>query len=156
MFEKKVKVGDEVISESEWKRKLASDEGLFKRIKYHPPYLGPQIKAEENENEKAELVIEGDLLWMEKAALEHATPFQRNFYDELEKADPEWANEYLLTIVNAIEKWKEDIKILENFISMLKEEEHIFEEEEYKVRNVEELRKKLPSVIAKHLPNYFK
>jgi argonaute-like protein implicated in RNA metabolism and viral defense len=146
-----VRIFDEEIGDREWKRKLASDKGLFERIPYKAPVTGPYLARVQNKE-----TIQGDTMTIEENIFDNfAKPFQKRFHEQLEKEDPEKAKEYLLTIIKATDKWKKDVGVLQNFLGLLRQEEGLFKEEERKIEVVEELQKHLPAIIEKHIPEAF-
>jgi len=131
-----------------WKKALKSNEGIFKRIIPTTRYLGPHL-TDSNE-------FIGDALGQEAGQFEtETTPFQRNAFQKLEKSDPEKAWEYLLTICNAIDKWKQDIDVLQQFLKSLKQEEKELEKEEDEVEDAEKIKLYLPDAIRRHFPDVF-
>ena len=103
-----------------WKKGLKSDEGIFKRVIPTTKYLGLCLT---NSNR-----FLGDALGLEAAEFEtKATAYQIKVFQELGKSDPEKAEEYRLTISNAIDTWKKDISVLQQFLKSLKQEEEELE-----------------------------
>jgi len=149
-----VRIFDEEISEREWKKRLASNEGLFRRLESKAEFVGPTLVRKEGTGKEE---ILGDTMSIETSIFYgYTTQFQQKLHEQLEKEDPEKANEYLLTIAGAIDKWKDDIKVLQNFLALVRREEKLFKDEERKIQVIEEIKNKLPAVIEKHLPDAFK
>ncbi|MBW3016903.1 hypothetical protein KY316_00900 [Candidatus Woesearchaeota archaeon] len=142
-----IKIFGKAYSEHEWKKALASNEGIFSRIKLQPQYLGPQLTET--------FEITGDFMGLENSIFEkYATPFQHKAFDELEKQSREKANEYLLTICGAIDKWRQDVRVLQDFLTALREEEHELKEEEKTVHRAEVILH-FPEVLKRRLPELF-
>ncbi len=142
-----ISVAGKRYSEHEWKDALKSNNGMFAKINVRPAYLGPQLTKE--------LEITGDFLAIEKAVFDkYATPFQRNAFDEIEKQSEEKANEYLLTICGAIDKWKQDVRVLQDFLTALKEEKKELTKEEKTVHKAE-LIFHVPDVLRRRMPEVF-
>jgi len=148
----KIYVEGEWIGKREWKKKLASNKGLFKKVEVKAPFAGPHLKIDKTGREE----VIGDMGEFEESIfVMYATPFQYKFYNDLKKQDIEAANEYMFTITGAVDKWKEDIKVLQNFLDVLRKEENLFVDEEKRIETIEEIKEKLPRIIEEHLPATF-
>jgi len=147
--EMSISIAGKRYSDREWKEALQSNEGLFAKLKVSPSYAGPQLTKD--------LEITGDVLAFERSIFEkYASQFQVNVFDEIRKQSEEKANEYLLTICGAIDKWKQDVKVLQDFLAALKEEKKELRNEEKTVHKAEiifhipdVLRRRMPEVFAK-------
>lgn len=139
-----------ILNEKDWKEKLASNTGLFKKLPKPRSIIGPHIDKKDQ--------IQGDLLAMEiNYLMSKATEEQKNFFLQLMDIRHERAYEYLLTITNSIDDWKEDIQAMSYAKRFL----------DLKIKNVEsslsnlwkniEIEKieKIPSIVKKHLPEHF-
>lgn len=149
---KKIFVAGKEYSEREWKRALNSNQEIFKVIAKHPNYAGPHLYHDE-ENE----MIEGDTLGTELATLNfYGTDQQRLAYEDLRRQDEGKAAEYLLTIVGAMDRWKEDIKVLRELLYALRKEERVLVKEERTVERAEVIKTKVPDTLKKHLPEVYR
>jgi len=135
---------------SEWKKLLNSNKDLFKRIKSAPPsIIGPQL------DEHGEVIA--DLKLIETVFFEKvANKNQHDFFKELKKVNPPAADEYMLTIGGAIERWKEDMKRIEFSLHQLKKGEHVLEKEEKRLIREEIEIKDLIETLKRHIPNLIK
>jgi hypothetical protein len=143
----RVKLQGKVYSEREWRIAINSNQGIFKRLNINPnEYAGPHLTKE--------LTITGDTLTIEGYEFgRKVNKFQRRVWEELMEQDKEKANEYLLTISNAITVWKQDIEVLKSLLDFIRMEEKEFMSDE---KRVELLRRHLPSALERHQPDLFK
>ena len=135
----------------DWRRLINSNRSLFRRISSNYRFAGPTLGS----NGK----IVGDMLVSETSFFNmHATDEQVEFFDMLNKINKIKAREYLLTIIGAIDKWREDVSILRRIIILLKEE-YVSAEKRLSIIKKEEesiLLKNAPEILKRHLPNIFK
>lgn len=146
------KIGSIDYTEEEWKNDLSSDKGLFRVIRGRKKaILGPHI-TERN-------TIIGDALVMESSVLgAYADESQFNFFHQLTESDIVRAKEYLLTVTDSMDVWKQDVAELQQFLKMLKEEEKEFKKEESSAENLERrsiILKRVPQILVKHFPDIF-
>ncbi len=96
------------LTREEWKRRLESDEGLFRKITEEPP---PQISGPIL-NEQG--TVDRDQLFLETSYFTYvADKRQTNYYIELLSSNSSAAREYLLTVTKLKERWKEDLRWLQ-------------------------------------------
>jgi len=137
---------------SEWKRMLNSNTGLFRRARSAPPYIiGPTLDEHGR--------VTADLKVMETVYFESvASKEQRTFFKELKSVNPIAADEYMLIISGSIKKWKEDMKLLVLVLRYLRREESALKEEENLISEEEKVKVavKLPLVLRRHFPHFFK
>ena len=110
------------LSESEWKRILHSNEGLFKKI---PPLKvpGPTL------NSQGQVIA--DTLYVEVPYFyKDASKEQVQLYEELEHINPIASREYVLVIIGALEQWKKDIRWLKLALVYLRKKELLLRREE--------------------------
>lgn len=135
----------------DWRRLINSNRGLFRRISSNYRFAGPTLDSDGK--------IVGNTFGYENSIFNmHATDEQIEFFDMLNKINEIKAREYLLTIIGAIDKWKEDVSILRRIIPLLKEE-YVSAEKRLSIIKKEEesiLLKNAPEILKRHLPNIFK
>ena len=133
-----------------WKEELITQASpLFKRINKKSPIIGPHATTSGQ--------IIGKLFSMEEIHFyNYSTQDQKEYYEHLKKTNIPRAYEYLLTITNSIDMWKQDIQAIEYVRAML-----TTEEESFKLRlktlkkNLEEEQlKRIPAILKKHIPEH--
>lgn len=132
-------------SRQEWKLLLASNRDLFAKISSAVNAVGPNLDSQGK--------VIGDTLSIEYTYfLKYASTEQQEFYEELEKVNPAAAREYLLTITNALELWKRDVRWLQLALYYLKKEERILKQE---AAVMQQKSQQFPQVIKRHFPQLF-
>ena len=138
-------------SDHDWKRSFDSRDGLFRVVFRQPPkqIIGPTFTKNRQ--------IVGDLWAMEVSAFYgSASDEQVKLYDLLCSKNVPRSREYLLHVINALERWKADVKHLQGFLHYFKEDEMRKEEgrlshfahQDVIIRNV-------PSILREHFPEHF-
>ncbi|MCF7872018.1 transposase [Candidatus Woesearchaeota archaeon] len=131
-----------------WKELLTSQNNpLFKRIKHKSPIIGPHTTKEGK--------VVGDLLAMENNHFEtYATEEQKQYYNELLKINKPRAYEYLLTITNSIDIWKQDLQAIWYVRALLTTEADSFKQRlrQLKESLKEEQIKEIPNSLKRHIP----
>jgi hypothetical protein len=135
----------------EWKRMLRSNKGLFQvRNKFISQILGPHMTDTG--------VITGGLGFMENVFFSKVcTKDQAEFFEEIISINPTAAREFMFTISNSIDIWKEDIRLLEFALKKLEKEDRAmhFKENLIQEANNKKITVKLPSVLKRHFPQLF-
>jgi len=152
IFENKLKYGRfGELTRNEWIEKLESKDPLFKITnKNTNPIIGPSLTDSGT--------IVGDALVMESTLFgSSANEEQQKFYNQLLKDNITAAKEYLLYVSGAINKWKEDMEILELTDKYLKIKNSKIKNEEKILEKLEKLdaHLKLPEILKKHVKKLF-
>jgi len=133
-----------------WKEELITQASpLFKRINKKSPVAGPHATKSGG--------ISGNVLWTEKNYFDaYATEEQKKYYAHLKETNMPRADEYLLTITDSIDTWKQDIEIIEYIKKLLKMEENNFDAQLKKLKEdlVHEQLKRIPAALKKHIPEH--
>ncbi len=137
------------VSYAEWKKYLSSDSGLFKRIP--SPYYGQVVGPYMNDDGS----FQGDMEATEQMLFQmHASKYQRKFYESLSKKDAIKAEQYLFTIIGAIDPWKKDIKELQKLDEYISGRHDALEKEDKLLARLEHTEPKLfqriPELVYKH------
>jgi hypothetical protein len=136
---------------TEWKQMLRSNKGLFQvRGRHTPQRPGPHM------TDTGE--ITGGLGFMENIFFSKiCTEEQAEFFEELISINPAAAREFMFTINNSIDIWKEDISLLEFALRNLEKEDRAmhFKEQLIQKANKKKITVKLPSVLKRHFPPLF-
>ncbi len=135
----------------EWKRMLRSNKGLF-QVRGRPTSQrsGPHM------TDTGE--ITGGLGFMENVFFSKVcTKEQAEFFEEFISINPAAAREFMLTINNSIDTWKEDIRLLEFALKNLEREnwDMHFKEKLIQEANKKKVTVKLPPVLKRHFPQLF-
>ena len=139
------------LSTGQWKHLLHSNTGLFAQGNPQVRMPGPTL------NERTGMII-GDGMAVEKMGFSQvATAEQESFYEELESINPIAAKEYLLAVIKALDRWKDDVRWLQIALAYLKKEEQfLLEEQELIQHEKKRIHKKIPEVMKRHFPILFK
>mgnify|MGYP001602302754 CR=1 FL=1 len=140
------------LTEQEWKRSLASDQGVFRRIATPlAQFKGPRLRPSGE--------VMGDFFSTETLAFDKGASIeQREFYVALTRNNALAAMEYLLTMTGAITIWKEDMVLLQHVVDDLENEERALRDEENiligegaRFKNAS----RLLEALRRHLPEVF-
>lgn len=108
------------LSEREWHALLSSNTGLFRRGPPHPNAIGPRLQSDGE--------VTGDIELIERVHFEqHAQDNQKRLLAVLEKENEQAYHEYLLTITQTIDIWRNDARMLQRLLRYLKKKEHDIE-----------------------------
>lgn len=111
------------MNHKKWLKYLYSDKGLFKRHNGAAQIVGPSVTDDGS--------ITGDVFSMETMTFGmKCSPEQMDFYQALLKENEVRAQEYLLVMIEALDKWKDDMVKIQNFIDSVEKGEKIIEYEE--------------------------
>lgn len=123
-------------SKKEWEKALNSNENYFKKLNLQKYIVGPKLSKQGN-------IIGNAFVTETMLFYSHANEEQQKFYEILSKLNPTRARHYLLTIIDGLSIWKEDVKILNHLNNALKQELYKLEKEHIELRHEEERLKKL-------------
>ncbi|RMF07144.1 hypothetical protein D6764_00520 [Candidatus Woesearchaeota archaeon] len=147
----------ESVSRDEWKRMLASNEGVFKR------FDDPSLRKEIEQLVKGPHLtsnfdaIVGDADTVEDFIFfKHASDEQKKFFKKLWAANRVAAREYLFNVLGVVDVWKNDIRNFQELLSLLRSGELLVSEEESEVSSVKEkqrLVRELPETLKRHFPD---
>lgn len=145
----KIRIDNERISYSEWKKRLSSNKGLFKKIPspYYGHVVGPFVSNDGS--------IQGNLEATEQMLFQmHASAYQKKFYQRLQKRNETEAQHYLFTIIGAIEPWQKDIEELQKLDEYISGRHETLEKEDKLLEKIEhtepKLFKRIPELVYKH------
>lgn len=142
------------LSKQDWKKRLLSNQGLFHKVIRDIKtgsinYVGPRIMGS-YEN----MDFGGDMFLTELMVFEeHATKEQKMFFELLLKNRPIRAREYVLTVINAIDTWKKDVKQLNDLYIFLEQENEQIKKEGEIVKSLLRFRDFDRARMKKHMNN---
>ncbi len=135
------------LSYSEWKSYLHSNKGLFVKSPKETDIIGPTLTKD------AQII--GDMMAMEASIFGIvATQDQIDFSNELIKENYTAYLEYILTISGSIERWKKDMKIIQDVLNELEKEEKELKKNEEILSNART--HEVSKTLKKHFPQIFK
>jgi hypothetical protein len=138
---------------NEWNLLLNSNKGfLFQKIVLPKKnFVGPSLDSHGT--------VMGDLFGVEQNVfLFNASQDQQQFYEELKIKNTPASKEYVLVIIGATRKWKEDIKLLQEVLDYLEKEENVLKKEEHLVKKERliNLSLDIPEVLKRHFSDLFR